>query len=201
MAFRVSVTNMKRTYVQTSRAESAQQNGERILAAAYDRFLSAYYDEVTLEQIAADAGVTVQTVIRRFGSKEGIVRSLTEVVAARVVTQRDAAPVGDLRGAIANLVGHYEHEGDLALHLLRQEQRVPAFGEVTAQGKRIHADWCARVFAPWLSDLKGTDRRRRSAQVVAICDVYNWHLLRRQQGLSRRQTELALVELLEGVLS
>lgn len=178
-----------------------QQNGERILAAAYDRFVSAYYDEVTLDQIAADAGVTVQTVIRRFGSKEGIVRSLTELVAARVVAQRDEAPVGDLRGTVANLVEHYEREGDMALHLLRQEQRVPAFAEVTDQGKRLHADWCARVFAPWLSDLKGTDRRRRSAQVVATCDVYNWYLLRRQRGLSRRQTELALVELLEGVLS
>jgi hypothetical protein len=39
------------------------------------------------------------------------------------------------------------------------------------------------------------------AQLVAVCDVYTWRLLRRQSGLSRRQTELALTELLEGVLS
>lgn len=192
---------MKRSYVQTARARSAQENGERILAAANDRFTSAYYDDVTLDQIAADAGVTVQTVIRRFGSKEGIVRSLTELVTERVLTQRGSAPVGDLRQAVANLVEHYECEGDMVLHLLRQELRVPAYAEVTERGKRLHSDWCDRVFAPWLDELKGVDRRRRSAQVVAICDVYSWHLLRRQRGLSRRQTELALVELLEGVLS
>lgn len=192
---------MKRSYTQTTRAQSAQQTGERILDAAYTRFTDAHYDDVTLDQIAADADVTVQTVIRRFGSKEGIVRALGEVVGTRVVSQRGEAPAGDLHGALANLVEHYEREGDMALHLLRQEQRVPAYAEVTDRGKQLHAAWCARVFAPWLDGLDGVDRRRRFAQVVALCDVYMWHLLRQRQGLSRRQTELALVELLEGVLS
>lgn len=192
---------MKRAYVQTTRARSVQENGERILAAAYARLLGAYYDEVTLDQIAADAGVTVQTVIRRFGSKEGVVRSLSELVTSRVLAQRGSAPVGDLGDAVANLVEHYERDGDMSLHLLRQEHRVPAFAEVTDQGKRLHADWCTRVFSPWLDELTGVERRRRTAQVVAICDVYTWYLLRRQRGLSRRQTELALTELLEGVLS
>lgn len=192
---------MKRAYVQTARAQSAERTGERILAAAYARFTSEYYDEVTLDQIAADAGVTVQTVLRRFGSKEGIIGALTQLISREVTAQRDEAPVGDLRGAVANLVEHYETHGDMALHLLRQERRVPAYAEVTGHGKRIHSDWCERVFAPWLDGLGGADRERRAAQVVATCDVYIWHLLRRQRGLSRRQVELALVELLEGVLS
>jgi hypothetical protein len=34
------------------------------------------------------------------------------------------------------------------------------------------------------------------AELVAICDVYVWKLLRRDAGLSRDQTELALIELL-----
>src|SRR5215469_11979235 len=34
------------------------------------------------------------------------------------------------------------------------------------------------------------------AQIVAVCDVYTWKLLRRDAGLSRPQTELALAELL-----
>jgi hypothetical protein len=102
---------------------------------------------------------------------------------------------------VANLVEHYESEGDMAVHLLRQERRVPAYAEVTDEGKRFHSDWCGRVFAPWLDGVGGVHRQRRMAQVVAICDVYSWYLLRRQRGLSRRQVEVALVELLEGVLS
>lgn len=185
----------------SARAVSAQQTSDRILAAAFDRFAVALFDEVTLEQIAADAAVTVQTVIRRFGSKEGIVAALTQVRQAEVAAQRGEAPVGDLAGAVANLVEHYEAEGDLMMHLLRQETRVPAFAEVAAHGRRIHSQWCDRVFAPWLAARSGVARRRLGAQLVAVCDLYAWHLLRRQQGLSRRQTRLALLELVEGVLA
>jgi len=192
---------MKRKYVMSARADAVQQTAERILAAAFDRFKVALFDEVTLDQIAADAGVTVQTVIRHFGSKDGIVAALTELRVAEVDTQRGEAPVGDLGGAMANLVEHYEAEGDLMMHLLRQESRVPAFAEVAARGRRIHAQWCARVFAPWLDARSGLARQRLGAQLVAICDLYTWYLLRRQQGLSRRQTRLAMLELLEGTLS
>ncbi|HEV7196157.1 MAG TPA: helix-turn-helix domain-containing protein [Pedococcus sp.] len=192
---------MKRRYTMSARADAVQQTGERILAAAFDRFKVALFDEVTLDQIAADAEVTVQTVIRRFGSKEGIVEALTQIREAEVDAQRGAALVGDVGGAIANLVAHYEAEGDLMMHLLRQENRVPAFAEVAARGRRIHALWCARVFAPWMDARSGVARQRLGAQLVAICDLYTWHLLRRQQGLSQRQTKLALLELVEGTLS
>ena len=56
------------------------------------------------------------------------------------------------------------------------------------------------MFAPALAGRVGVERRRRLAQLVAICDVYTWKLLRRDAGLGRRQTELALVELLGPLL-
>ncbi|TWG92640.1 hypothetical protein L615_000700000470 [Nocardioides sp. J9] len=47
---------MKRAYVQTARAEAAEETRRRILAAALDRFTRSSYDDVTLAQIADDAG-------------------------------------------------------------------------------------------------------------------------------------------------
>jgi hypothetical protein len=44
-------------------------------------------------------------------------------------------------------------------------------------------------------------RERRLAQLVAVCDLSTWRLLRLDAGLSRRQTHLALLELLEPLLS
>ena len=190
-----------RQYTMTARAEAAQETGERILAAALARFTIEYYDDVTLDEIAADANVTVQTVIRRFGSKDGLVRSLITTVTPQVAGQRGEAPVGDIDGTAANLVEHYEQMGDMVMLLVRQEERVPAYAEATAVGKRYHSDWVRTVFAPWLDARQGVERGRLHAQLVATCDVFTWYLLRRQQGLSRRQTELALIELLEGVLS
>lgn len=185
----------------TARADAARETGERIQAAAFARFSTRYYDDVTLDAIASDADVTVQTVIRRFGSKDGLVRALITPVTSQVSAQRGEAPVGDIVGTVANLVEHYERMGDLAMLLLRQEERVPPYAEATAVGKRFHSDWVRSVFAPWLDARSGVARERLHAQLVATCDVFTWYLLRRQQGLSRRQTELALTGLLEGVLS
>ena len=99
-----------------------------------------------------------------------------------------------------NLVEHYEEFGDMVLHLLRQEERVAVLAEGSRVGRDFHAAWVERVFAQWLESQAGVIRARRRAQLVAACDVQTWHLLRRQEGLSRRQTELAIIELLQGVL-
>lgn len=111
--------------------------------------------------------------------------------------QRDEAPVGHVRAAVRVLVDHYEAMGDRVLRLLADEERLLGLGEVAEHGRILHREWCARVFAPALDGRVGVQRRRRLAQLVAVCDVYTWKLLRGNGGLSRRQTELALVELLE----
>ncbi|GAA3899415.1 TetR/AcrR family transcriptional regulator [Microbacterium invictum] len=174
---------------------------ERILQATLVRISSAYYDDVTLDQIAADAGVTVQTVLRRFGSKEGIVRALSESMTPDVTAQRDEAPVGDVAGIIANLVEHYEAIGDLVMLLLRQEERVAPFAEVTASGKAYTVGWIDRVFAPWLAERPEEEQTLLRAQLFAVCDTYMWHLLRRERRLSPEHTEQALVELVKGLLA
>jgi hypothetical protein len=126
--------------------------------------------------------------------------SAAEREAERVGRQRGEAPVGDPARAVGVLVDHYEAMGDRVLRLLAEEERVPRLREIADRGRLVHREWCARVFAPVLAGRAGVERRRRLAQLVAICDVYTWKLLRRDAGLSRRQTELALVELLGPLL-
>ena len=199
--FHVKLVNMKtRSYTMSTRAHSVRATGERILEAALARFSTSYYDDVTLDEIAAGAGVTVQTVMRRFGSKAGLARALTESTSATIAAQRGEAPVGDVAGAIPILVEHYEQFGDLAMLLLRQEERVPAIADATTIGKRSHAEWVAHVFAPWLEASTDDARQLLHAQLIATCDVYTWYLLRRQSGLSRASTQQALTELVKGVL-
>jgi hypothetical protein len=93
------------------------------------------------------------------------------------------------------LVEHYETLGDRVLKMLAEEDRVVGLREIADRGRALHREWCDRVFAPALSGLSSRDRVRRLAQLVALCDVYTWKLLRRQAALSRRETELALIEL------
>ena len=175
--------------------------GERILDAAVEVFWELPTNQISLDEVARRAGVTVQTVIRRFGGRDGLLAAAVERESEKVRRQRErAVPLGDAAGAVHVLVEHYEDTGDRVLKMLAEEERVPRLSEIADRGRELHRDWCARVFAPELVGRAGTDRQRRLAQFVAVCDVYTWKLLRRDAGLSRRQTELALVELLNPLL-
>jgi AcrR family transcriptional regulator len=189
----------RRPYRMVARAASAAATAERILDATVEAFWKLD-EQVSLDDVAQRAGVSVQTVIRRFGGRDGLFAAAVEREMERVRSERDQAPAGDAESAVRNLLDHYEAMGDRVLRLLAEEERVPGLREIADRGRAYHRDWCARVFAPALEGLAVAERRRRLAQLVAICDVYTWKLLRRDAGLSRRQTERALLELLEPFL-
>ena len=189
-----------RPYQMVARAESAAATGERILDAALDVFWEMPTRRVSLEEVARRAGVTVQTVIRRFGGKDGLLAAAADREAERVRRQREQAPMDDVEGAVRVLVDHYEEFGERVLRLLAEEQSAPGLREIADRGRLLHRKWCGRVFATVLADRRGVERERRLAQLVTVCDVYTWKLLRLDCGLSRRQTELALTELLQPML-
>ena len=181
-------TPQKRPYRMGARAEAAAETGRRILEAVIELHRERFFDQVSLEDIAERAGVTVQTVLRRFGSKEQLIEAAAEEGNRQVTHQRDQAPVGDIEGAVKNLMEHYEEWGETALRLLAQEERVAAFRSITDTARAFHYEWVERTFGPLLAERTG------EAELIAICDVYFWKLLRRDVGLSREQTELAIRE-------
>lgn len=189
-----------RPYRMRARADAAAATGERILDAAIAAFWERPSEHISLEDVARRAGVTVQTVIRRFGGREGVFAAAGEREAARVAQERDASLVRDVQGAIEQLLDHYEARGDKVLRLLAEEDRFPGLRQIVDQGRAMHRQWCSRVFAQTLDKLRGAARTRRLAQLVAVCDVYTWKLLRRDAGLSRSQTALALNELVTPLL-
>jgi AcrR family transcriptional regulator len=185
-----------RTYRMRARAENAEQTANRILAAAVELFWERPTTELSLDAVAERAGVSTRTVIRRFGGKDQLLVAAGDWDRRRVTDQRDRAPVGDVVMAVEVLVEHYEELGEKVLRLLAAQATMPALSPLVDQGRQVHRRWCRRVFAPYLEGLSASERRRRLAQYVAVCDVYTWKLLRLDSGLSRRQTQTALVEIL-----
>jgi len=183
-----------------ARAEAAAATGGRILGAAISLGPELLSDQASLEDVAHRAGVTVRTVLRRFGSKEGLIAAAAEEVRGQVWGQRGEAPVGDIAGAVANLVEHYEEWGDNTLRMLAYEDRYPAIREHTDRGRAGHYEWVERTFAPFLEDRAGGGRERLRAELIAACDLYVWKILRRDLGLSRGQTEVALVEMIAALV-
>ncbi len=189
-----------RAYRMEARARSAAATGERILDAAVSIFYEEPTDNLSLEAVASRAGVSVQTVIRRFGGKDGLFHAAAKREYGRIADHRGQAEAGDAEGALRDLLDHYEEVGDGVLRMLAEEHRMPAVRKLADQGREYHRAWCENIFASALAGRSDAERERRLAQLIAITDVYVWKLLRRDRGLSRRQTELALCELLEPLI-
>ena len=66
----------KRTYDSARRRARADDRRRRILACARSLFLANGYGPTTIAEIAAEAGVSVETIYRAWGSKAGVVRAL-----------------------------------------------------------------------------------------------------------------------------
>jgi len=189
-----------RPYQMKVRAQAAAETGERILDSAIEVFYEQPVENISLEEVAHRAGVSVQTVIRRFGGRDGLFTAAAERESNRIASQRNQAAMGDVAGALHILLNHYEEVGEGVLRMLALEDRLPALREITDRGREYHRQWCERVFAPALTGRNGPERERRLAQLIAVTDIYTWKLLYRDRGLNRSQTELALRELLEPLM-
>jgi len=186
-----------RPYRMTVRADSAQRTGERITDAMLRRFAELPYDRIRLEDVAADAEVTVQTVIRRFDTKHGLLAATVEREFTRLATERAAAVGKGAQATLHSLVRYYEDHGALILKLYAEADQAPGVPELASRARGYHVSWCREAFSEALDPgLDKRTRERRLAQVVAICDVTTWRILRFDGHLSAQQTKKALLELL-----
>ena len=72
-----------RPYRMVARAANVVATGERILDATVEAFWKRPSDQISLDDVARRSGVSVQTVIRRFRGKDGLLAAAIE---------RDARP-------------------------------------------------------------------------------------------------------------
>jgi AcrR family transcriptional regulator len=191
------IRSARRPYRMLARADAVLATANRVLDVALELFTERPYEDVSVEEIAQRAEVTKRTVLRRFGSKEALFLAAMERGGREEMHARDAAPVGDVAGAVANVVEHYERWGANRLRLLSQEDRIAVVAQDVEIGRRYHWSWVERTFAPLLERLRGSARKRRIAVLVALTDVYTWKLLRRDLGLSQAETARTLVEVID----
>lgn len=187
---------MPRTYDMTKRDRSSSLTRCRIVDATEALVATSPTDEVTLLAIAGDAGVTVQTVLRHMGSRDGCFHAVAERVERRVRDQRELSQPGDVAGALAGLLAHYEADGRLVLNLLSHEDRDEFAAQAARRGRSYHRSWVDRCLGPLLA--RPSDDAL-DALVVAT-DLYVWKLLRLDLGRSRDECEAVITRLVNAVL-
>src|SRR6476619_6911201 len=123
-----------RSYTMRARAASSAQTADAILEAAYARFRAKSYDDVSLADVADGAGVALKTVLRRFGSKDGLLVAVAHKYRARENADR-RVPAGDIPAAARTLAGRYEDSMDMLARFWPLEDRVAAVGSVLANAR------------------------------------------------------------------
>jgi AcrR family transcriptional regulator len=177
----------------TARAESAERTRGRILDAATELVGERFLDEISLEDIAVRAGVSVRTVIRRFGNRANLIEAGVDEANVASSSRRDETPLGDVGDAVDVLFDDYESWGDPLVMLLAQEQRHAELEPLLETGRELHRRWVERVFSP--------RDEVHAAQLVAVTDVYVWKLLRRDLRLSLAEAQRAVGGMIERLVA
>ncbi len=191
---------MPRAYNQVARAVTSKETEEQIAAAFLRLLKKHWFDEITLDHIAAEAGTTRQTIIRRYGGKPGVLAAFVENMDNTIRTGRWNTPAGDIDNAISNLVDEYEELGPWLIRTLSLEGRFPELTAGLNQGRRGHREWVTYIFSPWLDNLEREQRQERIHELIAVTDVWMWHLLRNDQELNPRKVKVLFNDMVKRLL-
>jgi AcrR family transcriptional regulator len=192
--------NTSRSYTMTARAASTEDTRRGILQAAFDLSAEKFSTAIVLADVAERSGVTVKTILRHFGSREGLLRATSDFAREEIVEER-AAPVGDLDAAIEVLHRHYELRGDWVLRMLAQEDSDAQLHDELETGRRVHRAWVAETFGPQLGGVAASNREATIDLLVVATDIYSWKLLRHDLRLGRTETQDRVRTLVRAVLN
>lgn len=188
-----------RSYTMTSRADAVASTKERIATAALELLMERRFGDVTLTDIATAAGVSHQTVLNHFESKEGVAFAAADLVVASTNDARSGVTPGDTVGAVRRLVADYEQMGDANARWAMDVEHLGSLAPLIEQARHSHRAWLEAAFEPYLP-AEAKARRRVVNALHAATDVYTWKLLRRDLGVTRAETERTMVRLVDGTL-
>jgi AcrR family transcriptional regulator len=191
----------KRPYKQVARAQAQQRHRDALQDAAIEEFTQGNWAKASLEALAGRAGVTKQTLLRHFGSKDGLLMQALVHSASDAVKQRWSAPPGNVEGAVENVLDHYEALGERSLRIgAWLESGPPELARLSQMARQLHYNWVEYAFGPQLERLHGQARVRCRAALIVLCDVHTWWLLSHDLDFERSEILATLTNAIERLL-
>jgi AcrR family transcriptional regulator len=189
----------KRTYQMSERAKQVARNDQRIMDALAELWLIHPFSEITLEKIAQKSGVTVRTILRKFGSKEGLLEASMETDAGQLTQKRTEVIPGDLPGILDALLEEYERMGDALVRTLTVEYEFQWTQDILEKARVFHREWCEMVFKPFLPSKSSGRYELILSAFITATEFYLWKLLRKDLGKTKEQTRQIFLFSLESL--
>lgn len=160
---------------------STSPTGVRLVEAAFELFDERGFDDTTVDDIAARAGVGRTTFFRHYRSKEAVIFPAHEALLERIEARLDAAAPSSRDLAVVEaariVLRHYVAEGDRARRRYRLITSVPALRDREMAGLRQYQRLFAEALrSRWPGDADG--ELRADLMASAVVAAHN-HVLRR----------------------
>jgi AcrR family transcriptional regulator len=146
------------------RRRNAQATQAAIIEAARVRFMSSAYEQVSLRDVAAAAGIDPALVIRYFGSKEGL---FERVLSTEVSAPDNSALAGDLKTFGERMARDYFERNAAAVHHETINTALWSAASPTA-AKIVRRDVEERFLKPIAANLPGPDAEIRAGLIMAL---------------------------------
>ena len=189
-----------RSYTLKARAASAKETSQQILRASAALLWEKLTPEIRLADVAERAGVSVQTILRHFGTREKLLADAENTLREEIRAERQA-PAGDIPAAVRTIFEHYEARGDGVLRMLAQEHWNEQIRVINDTGRHMHRQWVETVFGPQLDAHEENERTALVDLLVVATDIYTWKLLRRDRALARALAEARVRQLIAAILT
>ena len=192
-----------------ARRRGVPESIDRVLDAAEQLIREDAFHAATMEELAAAAGVSRATVFNRFGSKLGVLQALftramegPEMEAIRESLEIED-PVASLEAVIEAACATWEsqafiHEQLQAIGVL--EPDASALVDRQRAEQRADLQGLARRLAVAGRLRPGLGEARAAATLHTLTSLESFLWLRREYGLSLRQTRETIVELTRALL-
>jgi AcrR family transcriptional regulator len=184
------------------RERMARQTRADILQTARRLFAERGYAATSVNDIAEEAGVALQTIYSRLGSKRGIVMALVEVIdeeagvpEAAAVVATASTPEEVLRAQNRLTRGMQERCGDIVGALIAAAALEPEAEQAVAEGLRRHRHG-ARFTIKRIAELGGLRRDLPPDHAIAVLSAATahdaWYELVHAHNLSWDEAEQTL---------
>jgi len=196
-------------YDNSARAAAARATRTRVLAAAREAFLTRGYAGTTIREVAQAAGVSQETVYKRFGGKAGLLKDVYDVAMAgdeepvpisarpEAIAVRDAADPAAAAAAYARLAGFLTGRAGPLMRIVLSarggDPDLDAFMATVDKERLVGATSAVNAWAErgWLR--RGLDADRARDVLWTLNSPAVWVLLG-ERGWSRPEYEAWIAE-------
>ena len=170
-----------RPYRSVLREQQAEETRARIIDAAI-RVMAGGIASLSIPDVAREAGVSVPTVYRHFGTKRDLLDAIYPHLASRAGIGRIDVPasVEEFREMVRNVFGKLESLGEVA----RAAMSSMASDEARRMQMPARQAMSRQFVATVMPDGSSTDRERLARLLVVLTSSSGMRMWRDQQGVS-----------------